>query len=73
MEAAIASILSIEGIDQLLRSNHIYSAVLGNLYQRLSNNIKAREYLTHAQKLTPSLAEKKLLQAKLDELVQHIN
>jgi RNA polymerase sigma factor (sigma-70 family) len=73
IEAAIASILSIEGIDQLLRSDHIYSAVLGDLYKRLSNTIKAREYLTNAQKLTPSLAEKKLLQLRLDELMQNKN
>ncbi len=73
IEAAIASILSIHGIDQLLRNDHIYSAVLGDLYKRLSNTIKAREYLTNAQKLTPSLAEKKLLQLRLDELMQNKN
>ncbi len=69
VEAAIASILSIHGIDQLLHTDHLYSAVLGDLYKRLSNIVKAKEYLTRAQQLTPSLAEKKLLQSRLDELL----
>lgn len=68
IETAIASILNIQGIDTLLRTDHLYSAVLGELYKRLSNLVKAKEYLTHAQQLTPSLAEKKLLQMRLDEL-----
>ncbi len=68
VDAAIASILNIQGIEGLLRTDHLYSAVLGELYKRLSNLIKAKEYLTYAQQLTPSLAEKKLLQVKLDEL-----
>ncbi len=67
-EAAIAAILSIHHIDQLLRTDHLYSAVLGDLYKRLSNTIKAKEYLSKAQQLTPSIAEKKLLQSRLDEL-----
>jgi RNA polymerase sigma factor (sigma-70 family) len=68
IEAAISSILSIPGIDHLLRTDHLYSAVLGDLYKRLSNTIKAKQYLTQAQQLTPSPAEKKLLQSRLDEL-----
>ena len=68
IESAIASILHIQGIDGLLRTDHLYSAVLGELYKRLSNLVKAKEYLMHAQQLTPSLAEKKLLQIRLDEL-----
>ena len=73
VETAISSILSIQGIDGLLRTDHLYSAVLGELYKRLSNTIKAKEYLTHAQQLTPSLAEKKLLQMRLDELMMNTN
>ena len=73
VEPAIASILSIGSIDQLLRTQHIYSAVLGDLYKRLSNTIKAREYLTTAKNLTSSLAEKNLLQLRLDELVKNKN
>jgi RNA polymerase sigma factor (sigma-70 family) len=67
-EAAISAILSIPGIEQLMLSNHQYSAALGDLYKRLSNRIKAREYLSRAYQLTPSAAEKKLLQLRLDEL-----
>ncbi len=67
-EAAIASILSITNIDLLIRTQSIYSAVLGDLYKRLSNTVKAKEYLTNAQLLTPSMAEKKLLQQRLDAL-----
>ncbi len=67
-EAAIASILSIPNIDTLIRTQAIYSAVLGDLYKRLSNTVKAREYLINARSLTPSLAEKKLFQQRLDAL-----
>jgi RNA polymerase sigma factor (sigma-70 family) len=73
IETAIASILSIPSIDQLLRTDHLYSAVLGNLYKQLSNTVMAKEYFINAQKLTPSLAEKKLLQSRLDELISHTN
>ncbi|MCW3086783.1 MAG: sigma-70 family polymerase sigma factor [Sediminibacterium sp.] len=73
IESAIASILSIQHIDLLLRSDHIYSAVLGDLYKRLSDTVKAKAYFMQAQSLTPSFAEKKLLQLRLDELVQKSN
>lgn len=73
IEPAIMYILSIPGIDRLLRTDHLYSAILGELYKRLSNTIKAKEYLTHAQQLTHSLAEKKLLQLRLDELLKMKN
>lgn len=70
---AIQSVLSIEGIEKLLRSDHLYSAVLGELYRRLSDTVKAREYLQHAHDLTPSNAEKKLLRTKIDEMNIHSN
>jgi RNA polymerase sigma-70 factor (ECF subfamily) len=70
---AIQSILAIDGIDKLLRTDHLYSAVLGELYKRLSDTVKAREYLQHAHDLTPSNAEKKLLKAKLDEVLINKN
>jgi predicted RNA polymerase sigma factor len=73
IEMAIAAVLSIKGIDQLLRTDHIYSAVLGDLYKRFSDTVKAKEYFTRAQNLTPSIAEKKLLQLRLDELMRHKN
>jgi RNA polymerase sigma factor (sigma-70 family) len=64
-EAAITSVLAIPGIDLLLGTDHLYSAVLGDLYLRLSDRIKANKYLSLAQELTVSTAEKKLLAAKL--------
>lgn len=67
-EAAISCILSIPGIEQLMLTNHQYSAALGDLYKRLSNKIKAKEFLFKAYQLTSSTAEKKLLQLRLDEL-----
>lgn len=67
-ETAISAILSIQQIDELIRTNHQYSAVLGDLYRRLSNTLKAREFLAKAWQLTPSAAEKKLLQSRLDEI-----
>jgi len=47
--------------------------VLGDLYKRLSDNIKANEYLQNAYELRPSAAEKQLLQEKLKELNGHRN
>lgn len=73
VDLAIRSILSIEGIEKLLRTDHLYSAVLGELYKRLSDTVKAKEYLQHAHDLTPSNAEKKLLRAKLDEMMTSKN
>jgi predicted RNA polymerase sigma factor len=70
---AIQSILSIEGIDKLLRTDHLYSAVLGELYKRLSDTVKAKEYLQHAHDLTPSNAEKKLIKTKLDDMLTNTN
>jgi RNA polymerase sigma-70 factor (ECF subfamily) len=72
-ENAIASVLSIPNIDSLIKTDHLYSAVLGELYKRLSNTIQAQHYLSQAQVLTPSLAEKKLLQLRLDELIKMKN
>jgi len=71
--AAIQHILAINDIEKLIKTDHIYSAVLGDLYKRLSDNIKANEYLQNAYELTPSAAEKQLLQEKLKELNGHRN
>lgn len=73
IEAAIQSILSITGLEKLLRTDHIYSSVLGDLYKRLSDNIKANEYLQQAFDLTPSIAEKKLIKTKMEELLKNKN
>lgn len=73
IEAAIQSILSITGVEKLLRTDHIYSSVLGELYKRLSDTIKANEYLQQAFDLTPSTAEKKLIKTKMEELLKNRN
>lgn len=73
IEAAIQSIFSITGVEKLLRTDHIYSSVLGELYKRLSDSIKANEYLQQAFDLTPSTAEKKLIKTKMEELLKNRN
>jgi RNA polymerase sigma factor (sigma-70 family) len=62
---AIESILSIEKIEQLISTHYIYSAVLGDMYKRLSDAIKAKQYLQQAHDLTNSSAEKKLILEKM--------
>jgi RNA polymerase sigma factor (sigma-70 family) len=69
VSAAIESILSIEKIDQLINAHYIYSAVLGDLYKRLSDEVKAKQYLQQAHDLTSSDAEKKLIRSKIDEVL----
>ena len=73
LEAAIQSILSINELERLLRTDHIYSSVLGELYKRLSDTIKANVYLQQAFDLTPSTAEKKLIKNKMEELLKNRN
>jgi RNA polymerase sigma-70 factor (ECF subfamily) len=73
IEAAIQSILSINGLEKLLRTDHMYSSVLGELYKRLSDTIKANKYLQQAFDLTHSTAEKKLIKTKMDELLKNRN
>jgi RNA polymerase sigma factor (sigma-70 family) len=63
--AAIDSILDIPGISDLLERHYIYPAVLGDLYGRVGNFTESRRLLVKARELTPSLAEKKLLQEKI--------
>ena len=68
---AIESILSIEKIDQLIGSHYIYSAVLGDLYKRLSDAVKAKQYLQQAHDLTNSDAEKKLIRSKMEDVLNN--
>lgn len=67
--AAIASILSIEKIAQLIGTHYIYSAVLGDLYKRLSDEVKAKQYLQQAHDLTNSEAEKRLIRDKMEAVL----
>lgn len=68
VETAIQAVLTIHGIEKLICTDHIYSSVLGELYKRLSNAVKAKEYLQHAHNLTPSLSEKRLIQKKINDI-----
>lgn len=73
IETAIRNILSIHHIEELIKTNYIYSAVLGDLYKRLSDLVKANEYLQTAYKLTPSAAEKQLLREKMNDIEKNRN
>jgi len=65
IQKAIDSIIAIHDIESLLRDQYIYSAVLGDLYKRLSDQVKAKEFLEKAFHLTTSQAEKNLIQQKI--------
>ena len=65
VEIAIDTILDIPNILELLDRHYNYAAVLGHLYAQAGNNTESRRLLEKAYELTPSLAEKKLLQEKL--------
>ncbi len=67
--SAIESIMAIEKIDQLINTHYIYSAVLGDLYKRLSDAVKAQQYLQQAHDLTSSEAEKKLIKDKIEQVL----
>jgi RNA polymerase sigma factor (sigma-70 family) len=68
LPAAIHTIHKIHGIDSLVKNHYIYGAVLGDLYARSGNPTEAKKFLEKAYTLTPSLAEKKLLRAKINML-----
>jgi len=68
VHAAIDLILDIPGIRVLLEQHYIYPAVLGDLYGRAGNCNEGRRLLQIASQLTSSLAEKRLLQEKLEAL-----
>ncbi len=68
IEEAINIILSIPNLEAQLKNQYIYSAVLGDLYKRLSDQVKAKEYLQKALDLTTSTAEKNLIRNKIETL-----
>jgi RNA polymerase sigma factor, sigma-70 family len=71
---AINEIKQIENIDQLLRTQYIFPAVLGDLYWRLGDHEQAKPLLEAALQLTTSQAEKKLIAEKLEKLTHtHLN
>ena len=65
LQEAIQDILHIKGIDKLLETQYMYSAVLGDLFLQAGMLDKARDFLGKAYTLTHSQAEKKLIAAKL--------
>ncbi len=67
---AIEEIWEIDDIDLLLESQYIFNAVLGDLYNRLGDNMNAAKYLQHAFQLTGSHAEQKLILEKI-EAIKH--
>ncbi|HEY4147708.1 MAG TPA: sigma-70 family RNA polymerase sigma factor [Chitinophagaceae bacterium] len=67
---AIEEIWEIDDIDLLLESQYIYNAVLGDLYNRLGDNMNAAKYLQHALPLTGSHAEQRLILEKI-EAIKH--
>jgi predicted RNA polymerase sigma factor len=69
LEEAIGIIRDLPGIAYLLKHHYIYNAVLGDLYRQAGNITAARGLLENAYELTPSLAEKKLLRSKIEQLL----
>lgn len=62
---AVTEILNIPGINTLIQTQYIYSAVLGDMYLTLRNYTQALQMLATSLALTTSSAEKKLLRQRL--------
>lgn len=62
---AVNYIFTIDDIEQLLQTQYMFNAVLGELYVRNNEPYKAKTYLEQALHLTQSEAEKKLLREKV--------
>lgn len=67
-EEAVREILAIPDLDKLLKQHYIYSAVLGDCYLNLGDLTNANKYLQRAYSLTPSMAEKKLINEKIKKM-----
>lgn len=65
---AIDLMLAIDGIESLLKNQYMFNSVLGELYARNHQLQEAIIYYEKAAALTPSDAEKKLLQEKINAL-----
>nr|WP_242696181.1 sigma-70 family RNA polymerase sigma factor [Longitalea luteola] len=66
--AAMSEIWQISGIEQLIDTQYIFSAVIGDLYIQLGDDHHATTFLQKALSLTTSIAEKKLITTKLETL-----
>lgn len=69
---AIQEIWNINNIDHLINTQYMFSAVLGELYMQLGDDHNAGKFLQQALSLTTSLAEKKLITAKLEVIKRTI-
>ncbi len=67
VEGPLSAIVSVTNLPELDK-NHYYHAILGDLYERNRQFAPARQHYEQAWHLTPSKAEKKLLERKLAEL-----
>ncbi|HEX6427432.1 MAG TPA: sigma-70 family RNA polymerase sigma factor [Niastella sp.] len=67
---AMQEIWQINNIDHLINTQYMFSAVLGELYIQLGDDHNACKFLQQAFSLTTSLAEKKLITAKLEALAK---
>jgi RNA polymerase sigma factor (sigma-70 family) len=67
---AIEAILRIPRVDELIQSQYLFSATLGELYSELGQQEEAKRLLGRAILLTHSSPEKKLLKKKLSALNQ---
>jgi RNA polymerase sigma-70 factor (ECF subfamily) len=67
-ETAIHEIWQLDGIEQLISTQYIYPAVLGELYIQLGDEYNACKMLQQALALTTAPAEKKLIATKLESL-----
>lgn len=65
---AIQEIWDIDDIEHLINTQYIYSAVLGELYIQLGDDVNACKFLQGALLLVTSPAEKKLITTKLETL-----
>ena len=69
-ETAIHEIGQLDGIEQLISTQYIYPAVLGELYIQLGDEYNAGKFLQQALSLTTAPAEKKLIATKLESLAK---
>jgi RNA polymerase sigma-70 factor (ECF subfamily) len=67
---AIQEIWNIDNINHLINTRYMFSAVLGELYMQSGDDHNAGKFLQQAFSLTTSMAEKKLITAKLETLAK---
>jgi RNA polymerase sigma-70 factor (ECF subfamily) len=68
-KTAIAEINSIPDIEKFTQSNYLFAAVLGEMYKLENNKAAAIRYYEKAIALPHSEAEKRLIQRKLQQLI----